>query len=134
MPQLIPVDAEALVVGYLREVMPDVSVATRTKTRTRQVTVEQTGGPRTNVVTDLPMLAIQCWGETGAMASKLCRETYAHLLSIRNHPHWGYLVREVTTFGGVTHFPDPMTTDAERYQVSIQLNLRPTEDGEIHGP
>jgi len=128
--QLIPVDAEALTVAFLRDVMPDTNVSTRTDRRAGQITVEQTGGPRVNVVTDLPMLAIQCWGTTTTEASALCRAAYAHLLGMRDHPTLGHLVREVSTFGGVSHFPDPLT-DAERYQVSVQLNLRPTENGEL---
>lgn len=130
MAELIPVDAEALVVGYLREMMPGVTVATRTQGRAKQIAVEQTGGPRDGPATDLPMLAVQCWGATTTEASALCRQAYALLLGIRDHPTWGHLIREVSTFGGVTHFPDPLT-DAERYQVSVQLNLRPTETGAL---
>lgn len=127
--ELVPVDAEALVVGYLAEVMPGIRVSTRVDRRAGQIAVEQTGGDRSNPATDLPMLAVQCWGATGVEASKLCRTAYARLLGIRDHPRWGHLVREVRTFGGPTRFPDPLT-DAERYQVTVQINIRPTETGE----
>lgn len=126
---LVPVDAEALVIAYLTEVLPDVSVAGRVLTRDAMVVVEQTGGTRVDHVIDLPQITIQVWDSTASTASRLCRTAFARVLSIRDHPVHGHLVREVRVVGLPVHFPDP-TAGAERYQCTVQLNTRPTENGE----
>lgn len=79
------------------------------------VTVERTGGARTDVVVDNPMLAIQCWSTSREAASRLARSIDSVLPSFAYEPRI-YKVNRNSLY----NFPDEQGKNA-RYQIVVQI-------------
>ena len=125
---LVPVDAEALVVAYLSEKMPTYDVSTRLRDRSGAITIEQTGGSRTSIIHDSPVIAVQTWHADDITAGDMCREAFGWLMAIHDDPVYGYRVREAASVGGPVNFPDP-TARTPRWQCSVELNISPVALG-----
>lgn len=128
MTTLVPVDAEALIVAFLKAKMPGRTVATRVSVASNMVTVEQVGSVRRTPVHDHPIIVIQTWHADRIAASQMCREAFAHIWEMPDDPVWGERIRGVVSVGGPQAFPDP-TADIPRWQASVELNLRPQPIG-----
>lgn len=124
-------DFEALLIEYLRgqyqALGMDAPVSThvpgeRPGLFTR---VQLTGGQRSQLVIALGELAIQCWGPDDVQASNLARLTESMVLDLHGN-HSGVWVRNVSSMGGISYFPDPESTQP-RYQFAVQVNVRPQE-------
>ena len=122
-------DVEALVVEGLSDALTargrNAYVSTRTPNPRQpdMVRVSRTGGARRDLVTDQPMVTVECWGEDGPAASELARLCRALVWSWGGSMVAGEWVRAVREVGGVVSFPDPDTA-LPRYQFTVQLDTR----------
>ena len=82
---------------------------------TEFITVERTGGSRTDVVVDNPTLAVQCWSSSRAAASELALAVDEALPRFAYEPH----VHKVERLSLYNH-PDEKG-NAARYQIVVQL-------------
>lgn len=79
------------------------------------VTVERTGGGRSDVIVDNPMIAVQCWAETRYRASRLATSVDSALNEFAYEP--GILKVDRVS---MHNFPDEKGSNA-RYQLVIEL-------------
>jgi len=75
------------------------------------LTIERTGGPRTNVAIDNPSVAVQCWSTSKANASVLANKVERHLLDLVFHSN----VSRVN-INGKSNFRD-LESGQARYQI-----------------
>jgi hypothetical protein len=122
-------DAEAVVVTGLSDALTargrNAYVSTRTPNPRQpdMVRVSRTGGARRDLVTDQPMVTVECWGEDEPSASDLARLCRALVWSWGGSAAAGAWIRAVREVGGVVSLPDPATA-LPRYQFTVQLDTR----------
>lgn len=116
-------DVEALVCDALRDGLDGVHVATRVPRDIPEdgcVFVQRVGGPRRDLVTDMPIVTVQTYGPSSVEAAALgeqCRRIVARLRFDDDR------VRHVRETGGLVNFPD-LEASRDRYQFTVQLNVR----------
>lgn len=117
-------DIEAVLVRYLPPLV-DVPVSTSVpKSRPAAfVTVERVGGGKRDLVTDQPLVVVQCWATEETDAADLGRITRAYVDALAQTAVDGDYVRAVREVGGLQHFPDPVS-GAPRYQFTVQIDTR----------
>lgn len=117
-------DVEALLVSALP---PLIGAPVATKVPAERpplfVRVTRAGGTRRDIVTDLPMVVIECWAATEGVASDLARVTRAHVFALAQTSVGSDFVRAVSEVGGLQRFPDPVS-GAPRYQFTVQIQTR----------
>lgn len=124
-------DVEDLLVIYLTEELAargdtaSVHVAAPDPRPTRFVLVPRVGGTRRNLVVDSASIAFECWADTPARASALCKLVRALVgalpgLTVEGVPF--YLVEE---FGGPVNLPDPESHQS-RYTFTASVSCRGT--------
>lgn len=118
-------DAEALAIVALKAALPDVPVSTRVPSERPDefIRVVRVGGTRSHLVSDNPMLTIECWSTDTVKASDLARRARAHVGAMAQTTINGAWVRSVREVGGPMSFPDPVT-ESPRYQFTVLLDVR----------
>lgn len=88
----------------------------------RFVTLQRTGGTRANLVTDAPLLTVECWADLGSTASDLAQLVRALLNSAAGQVGAAtcYRVRETA---GPGNLPDPVSEQA-RYTQTFEIRIR----------
>lgn len=118
-------DAEAFVVGFLKSRVErgGRKVATKApKTGTRYTRVSRVGGSARDLVTDSPLILVECFAGDGVTAADDAKIDRALLMAAAR------LTDDVTRVqdaGGPSFLPDP-DTNLPRYQFTVQLDLRGT--------
>lgn len=117
-------DAEAVAVAALDAALT-VPVSTRVPNPRPAVFVRvaRVGGARVNLVTDAPVLVVECWAASSVAAAELARLARAHLFALEGSTTAGAWVRKVLDVAGPQSFPDPVS-ESPRYQFTAQLHLR----------
>jgi hypothetical protein len=83
--------------------------------------VRRVGGPRRNLVTDEPMVAVEAWADSDENAHDLIQQARAVL-----HAAIGTAgIYRVTEISGPGNLPDPVS-DQPRYTQTFQVALRGT--------
>ena len=114
---------ESYLVDLLEGRLDDVHVGTKVpKTRPdTYVRLSRAGGPRRDLVTDMPMVIFECYAVSEPDAEDLaeqCRRIVHAEPYSADSP-----IRRVVETGGPVNFPDP-DTSLPRYQFTVQLNVR----------
>lgn len=117
-------DVEALLVRVLPSLV-GVSVSTKVPHPRPDsfVRVKRVGGGRRDLVTDEPIVVVECWAADEVAASYLGRTTHAHVYALAQTSHDGDYVRAVREVGGLQSFPDPLSK-TPRYQFTVQMQTR----------
>ncbi|QIS21259.1 hypothetical protein [Nocardia terpenica] len=125
----------ALAVCYalLRDQLPDDIVVLTDIDRKRPdrfVKISRVGGPRYNVVTDGPMLMVECWstGSAEEMAMRVaavfeqCPGRYIHYENDRGESAQAFVssYREV---GGPVRHLDPDVLEQDRWTMTVRLGI-----------
>lgn len=121
-------DAESFSVAFLKAQFTERDIATRVGTKLPKahtaadsfVRVSRSGGVSRDIVTDSPMILVECFGPDTVTASDTAKVTRALMLAAAR------LSDEVTRVqdsGGVAFLPDP-DTGQPRYQFVVALDLR----------
>ena len=119
-------DAEAFAVKFLKSQYRSRGVTAGAGTKiTDSVTsgftrVSRAGGGVRDIVTDSPLLLIECFAADTVTASELARVTRALMLA---SARLSAKVTRAVDGDGVSFLPDP-TTNNPRYQFVVQLDLR----------
>lgn len=128
-PAVIFPDASLVLVGHLRAELAARGVTAPIGTRVPNprpatfVTVERTGGPRRDVVTDEPQLTVDCWAPTEKAAHDLAQLCRGLTHSMRGRSVAGVAVYRVTEFAGPQLLPDP-DSEHPRYTQTLQIAMR----------
>lgn len=124
-------DVAAVVIGYLRDQLPEygydvpVHQATPNPRPDVFVTVRRGGGPKRDIVTDLPQINVECWSTAGEFAAGRLAETVrALIVAMRGRNVGGVGVYEVREFSGPAPLPDPENSGHPRYVQSFAVALR----------
>lgn len=119
-------DAAAVAIGYLRaelglyaEVHKDIPDPRPAKF----VTVRRGGGIRRSVVSDQPLLLVECWAETSEDAHDLAQMCRGLLYAMRGTVQGDLAVYRVDEVGGPADLPDPLSNQS-RYTFTVQVHLR----------
>lgn len=127
---ILAADAEALSTSYLTAALGDMASRVSTKIGNprpdKSVRVSLTGGTRRDMVTDRPMILVECWADSETDACDLARYAQAHMWALPQTDVGGAWVRSVSEFSGLQNFPDP-DSDSPRYQFGVELQIRPQE-------
>lgn len=116
-------DVEALLVAWLKpRVGVPVSVRVPSDRPASFVRVTRVGGPKKTVVSDHPMVSVQCWAASGAAAAALGAKVRALVDAVVEMPG----VYGVLETGGLMNYPDP-DSKSDRYQFTVQLHIRGTK-------
>lgn len=115
-------DIEAALVAHLEPIL-GVPVSTKIRGSYPFVRVNRVGGPRSNLITDRPMVTFEAWADTSVAASDLARATRAHVGALAQSEVNGEWVRAVTEVVGLMKYDDPLT-DTPRYTFTVQLDVR----------
>jgi hypothetical protein len=117
-------DAEALLVTALSPLV-GVPVATRVPNPRPAsfVRVKRVGGTIRDVVTDEPLVVVECWAETEIAASDLGRVVRARVFALAQTSVGVDFVRAVREVGGLQAFPDPVS-ESPRYQFTVQIQTK----------
>lgn len=117
-------DAEALLVSALASPLGvPVSTDVPNPRPAEFVRVTRVGGARRDLVTDLPLVVVECWATDETAAADLVRRARAYVFALAQSSVGGEWVRAVTEVGGVQFFPDPESA-TPRYQFTAQLQTR----------
>lgn len=109
-------DVEAALISFLQTETGVATFADVPNPRPAEfLTVERTGGPRTDLVVDNPMIAVQCWSTSRARASQLARVVDSALMVFAYEPHIHKVERT-----SLYNFPDERGNQA-RYQLVVQI-------------
>lgn len=117
-------DAETLLVNYLEPLL-GVPVSTKIRGTYPFVRVNRVGGPRSNLVTDRPMVTFEAWAASTVDASDLARRARAYVGALAQSDVGGEWVRRVNEVVGLQDNPDP-ETETPRYTFTVQLDVRGT--------
>lgn len=82
------------------------------------VRLKKVGGTRRDVVTDSPMVVVECWAPTSTEADDLSQLVRAHIFALAPDT-----VRKVREVAGPQDFPDPLSENP-RYQFTVQIFTR----------
>lgn len=126
-------DAPELVIGYLTD-----ELATRSEAASAFkdvphprpdtfVTVRLGGGVRHTIVSDSPILIVECWAPTAEDAHDLAQLCRALINALPGTTHDGVAFYRVDELGGPIDLPDPLS-DVPRFTFSAQVHLRGTPD------
>lgn len=122
-------DAVAVVTGYLRtefgsrdESAPVHSRVPSTRPG-RFVLVRRVGGPRRDLVSDLPLLTVEAWAQDEADAADLLNLCRGLLGAMRGSVQDGTTVYQVNEVGGPGWLPDP-TSDHPRFTMTVEIGMR----------
>lgn len=117
-------DVAALVLSWLR---PRLGVpATMTVPSSRPgsfVTVQRTGGPRANLVTDGAQITVDSWAASPADAQDLAQRARAHLHAAVGQMVDGTPLYRVVEYSGPAWMPDPESAHA-RYRQTFAVYVR----------
>lgn len=112
----MPIDVEGALIAYLKRETGVEAYAEVPNPRPPEfITVERTGGPRTDIVVDNPMVAIQCWSTSRLAASRLALKVDEALPPFAYEPN----IHKVERLSLYNH-PDEVGNVA-RYQIVVQL-------------
>lgn len=117
-------DVEALLVRYLPPLL-GVGASTRVPNPRPDsfVVVRRVGGTRPNVITDVPVVVVECWAKTDVAASDLARLARAYVGALAQSDVGGDYVRRVREVAGPQSYPDPASS-SPRYQMTVQIDTR----------
>lgn len=117
-------DATDVVCRILNAVLP---VPVRSKAPNPRpasfVTVQRTGGPRKNLVTDNAQITVESWGATEEAAHDLAQLARAHIGGACGSVVNGVAVYQVTEQAGPGVLPDDLS-DQPRYTQTFNIALR----------
>jgi hypothetical protein len=122
-------DAEELVVRHVADTLAergqDVHVGTHVPhpRPTPFVLARRLGGPRRDMVTDLPEIGFECWAATAVEAHDLAQLCRAISFGMRGRAIGGVAVYRVDEIGGPAQLPDPIS-DEPRYVFTHQIAMR----------
>ncbi|MBF6189425.1 hypothetical protein IU482_29875 [Nocardia farcinica] len=123
---VVPVDAEALAVKYLKAQFSgrgeSATVATKVPAPApaRMVRVSLVNTPEQTPLHSYATLLVECWAPSTTAASGLARLAYGILRAVEGEDIDGHHVTEVVTVGGVASLPDET---GPRYQFTLDLLL-----------
>lgn len=123
-------DAEQVLGDWLAEQLAargyDVQVGTRPPDPRPAsfVTLQRTGGPRANLVTDAPLITVESWADQESAAHDLAQLVRGLLNSAAGRVT-AATVYQVRESGGPGNLPDPVTAQA-RYTQTFEIRLRGT--------
>lgn len=92
------------------------------KTGTRYTRVSRVGGASRDLVTDSPMILVECFADDGVTAADDAKIDRALLMAAARLSDDVARVQDV---GGPSFLPDP-DTNLPRYQFTVQLDMRGT--------
>lgn len=122
-------DVEAVLVGWLADVLPGYGVAQPVSTRvpnprpTQFIRIQRTGGPRQNVVVDGAQVTYECWDDDSAQAAATARVVRAVVLAAKNTvTPSGALIYGTDEFSGPALLPD--VSEQHRYSWTVRHHLR----------
>lgn len=122
-------DAVDVVTGYLAtelasraESAPVHSQIPSTRP-SRFVLVRRVGGPRRDLVTDLPLLTVEAWGEDEGDAIDLLGLCRGLIGALRGSVQSGVTVYRVNEVGGPGWLPDPVS-DHPRFTLTVEIGMR----------
>lgn len=122
-------DAVAVTTTYLREQLADrdspahVGRKVPTERPPLFITVRRAGGVRQTVVSDRPLLIVECWADSDEAAHDLAQLCRALLHAMAGTTQSGVPVYRVDDAGGVIDLPDPVSTQS-RFTFTVQAHLR----------
>lgn len=119
-------DSAALVISYLNaNLTPPVGSRIPNPRPAAFVTVQRTGGPKRNLVTDSPQLTVESWAATDAAAHDLAQQARALLNDLGDSVKSisGVAVYRVDEVSGPADLPDPLSNQS-RYTQSFSVALR----------
>ena len=87
----------------------------------RFVLLRRTGGPRVGLVTDQPMLTVECWATTLPSAADLARTVRAHIGATPGRLAGVHRVQE---FSGPAVLPSPDAPGHVRVTWTVALDVR----------
>lgn len=87
------------------------------------VRVSRVGGARRDLVTDQPLVVVECWASKEGLASDLGRRALAFVYTLEGADVAGGSIRRVREVGGLQSFPDPIS-ESPRYQFTVQIDTR----------
>jgi len=90
---------------------------------TEFVTVQRTGGPRRDLVTDSAQLTFDCYAAKASDAATLANLVRGLVTSWRGQSAGGFTVYQVQEFAGPVLMPDPLSKKA-RYRFTASLDVR----------
>lgn len=124
-PVIVFPDAAALLADHLRGVLDDVHVGTRVPTDRPAtfVLVRRLGGVRNTIVSDEPMIGVECWAATDATAHDLAQLCRGHLHALPGAVLAGTVVYRVADVGGPSDLPDPLS-DQPRFVFTVSVGMR----------
>ena len=107
---------EAVIMEHLNNAGINATVHIPRPRPERFVSIERTGGNKSNIVLDYPMITIQSWAKTRYDASELAASVDVVMLAIPNY----YTNICSCTRNSLYYFPDP-DSDQPRYQAVYDL-------------
>lgn len=119
-------DIEAALVGWLRDILDlphSVHGRVPNPRPERFITVQRTGGPRLNLVTDAPLVTFETWDVDTDDAAAAAAVVRAHVLAARNvrTPN-GTLIHRVEELSGPFLLPD--VSREARYAWNVRIGTR----------
>ncbi len=134
MPVVLFPDATAVVIGYLSDALASRSVTAPVRSRVPNprpapfVLVRRLGGPRRDLVTDAPLIGVECWGASEEAAHDLAALCRALIFDLPGSAVDGVAIYRVTETGGLANLPDPLS-DNPRYVFTCEVGMRGTGEG-----
>lgn len=118
-------DAEARVINFLIEQLDaSIPVGTLVPPKAKKfVKVVQTGGMRTTLVSDSPVLTIEAYDVTDIGARELMEDVRELLSLMHIGQNIGGYVYRVTEAGGLVNLPDPEHMSV-RYSMPFSIHMR----------
>lgn len=120
-------DASKLIADHLRSVLVTVPVGTKIPNPRPAtfVLVRRLGGVRRNLVTDEPLIGLECWAADDAAAQNLAQLARAHMGALVGVVLAGTTVYRVDEVSGPQDLPDPLAV-VPRYVQQFTVALRGT--------
>lgn len=87
------------------------------------VTINRTGGPKRNLVTDEPQITVESWAQTDEAAHDLAQAARAYLNAMVGEIVNGAPVYRVDELSGPANLPDPLS-EQPRYSQSFTVAIR----------
>ncbi len=122
-------DTVALVVTHLGDNLDEPVYSRIPNPRPAEfVTVQRTGGPRRNLVTDEAQITVDSWAQTPAEAHDLAQLARAYINSLPGQQVDGVAIYKSDELAGPADLPDPLS-DQPRYSQSFAISARGTATG-----
>lgn len=119
-------DSVALIIDYLNAgITPPVHHKIPNPRPATFVTVQRTGGPKRNLVTDEPQVTVEAWAATDVAAHDLAQTVRALLNDLGDNVRSldGVPVYRCEEISGPVDLPDPLS-DQPRFSQSFSIALR----------